>query len=109
MKLYVDDIRKEPIGFFKTKNYKDTIEVLNNNKIEILSLDHDLGLNETGELEPTGYDIVKYICQNGIEIGEIYIHTDNVVGRENMYETLIAARRRGFIPENTKIYNYKYM
>ncbi len=26
---------------------------------------------------------------------KIYIHTDNVVGRENMYQTLLGAQRRG--------------
>lgn len=107
MNLYVDDLRECPIGFVKTTNYKDTIDILSSKQINILSLDHDLGLDFDGNLALTGYDIVKYICENNIKIKKIYIHTDNVVGRENMFETLLAAQRRGFICEETKIYKYK--
>lgn len=38
-----------------------------------------------------------------------FIHTDNVVGRDNMYETLLGAQRRGFIDKNIKIYRYGYI
>lgn len=108
MNLYVDDLRKCPVGFVKTINYEDTIKVLNKENINILSLDHDLGLDTNGDLALTGYDIVKYICQNNIKINKIYIHTDNVVGRENMYQTLLGAQRRGFISKDIEIYNYPY-
>lgn len=103
--LYVDDIRKCPDGFIIARNYDEAIELLNNNEIKILSLDHDLGIYENG-VEKNGYDIVKYICEQGISPKQIYIHTDNVVGRDNMYHTLIGARSRGFIKANTEIYRY---
>lgn len=79
------------------------IGLLNNNTINILSLYHDLGINEHG-VEKNGYFIVKYICEHGISPKKIFIHTDNVVGRDNMYHTLIGARNRGFIESSTEIY-----
>lgn len=98
--VYVDDIRRCPDGFIVARNYCEAIKLLNNNEINILSLDHDLGIDENGA-EQNGYDIVKYICENGISPKQIYIHTDNVVVRDNMYHTLVGARNRGFINSGT--------
>ncbi|MBN1079352.1 cyclic-phosphate processing receiver domain-containing protein [Clostridium botulinum] len=106
--LYVDDIRLCPDGFIVARNYDQAIKLLNSNTINILSLDHDLGIDEHG-VEKNGYDIVKYICEHGISPKKIYIHTDNVVGRDNMYYTLIGARNRGFIDSDTEIYRYEYV
>lgn len=105
--LYVDDLRKCPDDFIVARSYYEAIDALKTYKINILSLDHDLGLDEDGR-EKNGYDIVKYMCENGISPKKIYIHTDNVVGRNNMYYTLLGARERGFIEESVKIYNYGY-
>lgn len=60
--LYIDDIRRCPDGFVVARNYDKAIELLNNNIINILSLDHDLGIDEHG-VEKNGYDIVKYIYE----------------------------------------------
>ncbi|MFT8351138.1 cyclic-phosphate processing receiver domain-containing protein [Clostridium saccharoperbutylacetonicum] len=105
--LYVDDLRKCPDGFIVARSYYEAIGALKTYKINILSLDHDLGLDEDGS-EKNGYDIVKYMCENGISPKKIYIHTDNVVGRNNTYHTLLGARERGFIEESVEIYNYGY-
>ncbi|MGG3890298.1 cyclic-phosphate processing receiver domain-containing protein [Metabacillus fastidiosus] len=104
--LYVDDLRDCPKGFTVARNFKDAIYLLENQKVNILSLDHDLGEDENGNLLPTGYDLVKYFCENGLRSNKIYIHTDNGVGRENMYQTLKAAQRRGFIDSDIDIYHY---
>lgn len=105
--IYLDDLRACPDNFVPAKNVDEAIELIKNNNIGIMSLDHDLG-NLDGVILPTGYDFVKYICEFGIECDAIFIHTDNSVGRENMYETLLGAQRRGFISENIKIYHYGY-
>ena len=105
--LYVDDLRRCPNEFIVARNYNEAIKVLNISKINILSLDHDLGIDEDGT-EKNGYDIVKYMCENGISPRKVYIHTDNVVGRDNMYHTLIGARDRGFIENSVEIYIYGY-
>lgn len=104
--LYLDDSRDCPKDFVLAKTIEEAIYYLKNFKVNILSLDHDLGIDKNGKLLPTGYDLVKYICENNIYIKEVYLHTDNPVGRENMYETLIASQRRGFISKDIKIYKY---
>lgn len=108
--LYLDDLRDIPDGFVGARSVEETISLIGKNKVYILSLDHDLGINEEGELQKTGYDLVKYICGNGIRpANKIYIHTDNIVGQNNMYETLKASQKRGFIDRDIEIYPYSFI
>lgn len=104
--IYLDDLRVCPDGFVIARTYEDAVKLMENNKIGILSLDHDLGEDENGNLLKSGYDLVKYICENNCDIEKIYIHTDNAVGRINMLETLKGAMRRGFISNDIKLYHY---
>lgn len=106
--IYLDDLRDIPKNFIGARNIDEAIKLFNTYNIGIISLDHDLG-NVSGILLPTGYDFVKYFCEHGLYADSIYIHTDNPVGRENMYETLLAAQRLGFISSNIKIYYYPYV
>jgi hypothetical protein len=106
LNLYVDDLRDCPDGYTIVRNIDEAIYYIENFKIQILSLDHDLGEDSEGNLLPTGYDLVKYICEKGLRADKIYIHTDNGVGRENMFHTLKAAQRRGFIDSDIEIYHY---
>lgn len=90
IRVFVDDCRKAMPGWILVKNYKTTITVLENFKIDILSLDHDLGENKTG------YDIICWIeekCATDpdfIPPGEILCHSSNPVGREKI--ELVAER-----------------
>jgi len=104
--LYVDDLRDCPEGFVVARNVEEAIYYLENFTVNILSLDHDLGADQDGNLLPTGYDLVKIFCEKGYRTNKIYLHTDNVVGRENMYHTLKGAQRRGFIDQDIEIYHY---
>ncbi|MGD6876842.1 cyclic-phosphate processing receiver domain-containing protein [Bacillus infantis] len=104
--LYVDDLRDCPEGFKIARDFKQAIYILENFDVDILSLDHDLGEDKEGNLLPTGYDLVKYFCEKGLKVNRIYLHTDNPVGRENMYKTLLGARKRGFIDQEIEIYHY---
>jgi hypothetical protein len=104
--LYVDDLRDCPDGFVIARTYEEAIYYLENYEVEILSLDHDLGEDEKGNLLLSGYDLVKYFCENGLYAGRIYMHTSNPVGRDNMLKTLEASQRRGFISENIELYYY---
>ena len=101
--LYLDDIRECPKGFIVARTVEEAIEILETQTVGILSLDHDLGEDLEGNILKSGYDLVKYICQEGLIVDEIRFHTANPVGRENMYQTLIGAQRRGFISSNIKI------
>lgn len=104
--VYLDDLRDVPVGYVLVKNIADLKDIFEKVDVNKLSLDHDLGENENGDLLETGYDFVKYFCEKGLYCKEIFIHTDNVVGRLNMYETLKGAQRRGFISKDIKIRHY---
>lgn len=104
--LYVDDLRDCPAGFTIARNVDEAIYYLENFYVDILSLDHDLGEDEDGNLQLTGYDLVKIFCEKGYHANRIYIHTDNGAGRENMFHTLKGAQRRGFIGEEIEIFHY---
>lgn len=106
MNVYVDDLRDCPEGFTIARTFEEAVTLLQQHEVDILSLDHDLGEDAEGNLLPTGYDLVKYFCEHGLRANKIYLHTDNPVGRENMYETLKGAKRRGFIDEDIEIYHY---
>ncbi|MBR2505988.1 MAG: hypothetical protein IKB70_03535 [Bacilli bacterium] len=79
--LYVDDIRT-PNWFgdevIVARNYEQALKNLLIDQFDVVDLDHDLGE------EKTGYDIVKFIIENQIEVKTIAIHTANPVGRDNM-------------------------
>lgn len=106
--LYVDDLRDCPEGFVIARTVEQAKYYFESFHIAILSLDHDLGVDEQGNLLLTGYDLVKYICEKGLRADKIYIHTDNSVGRENMYYTLLGAQKRGFIDSDILIYKYPF-
>lgn len=104
--LYLDDLRDCPEGFVIARTVEEAKEYFKNFEIGILSLDHDLGVDGKGNLLPTGYDLVKYICEEGLRADVIACHTDNSVGRDNMFHTLCGAKRRGFIDSDIEIYPY---
>lgn len=83
MFLYLDDIR-EPIhnNFYVVRNYQDCVDFLKNNTVSFLSLDHDLGEDKSG------YDIAKFLVQEGIEVEKINIHSANPVGRDNIVQLI---------------------
>lgn len=104
--VYLDDVRKCPKGFILARTAEDALKLIRKGNVGLVTLDHDLGLNEQGKERLTGYDLVKTFCEEGLYVDEIYMHTDNVVGRENMYQTLLAAQKRGFIAKEIKIKYY---
>jgi hypothetical protein len=109
--LYVDDLRDIPRDFSGARTYEEAILHLKAYPINILSLDHDLGEDEQGNLLPTGDDLVNWIIEFGatktpLIINSIYLHTDNPVGRERMYKALVRAQERGFIHKRTTIHHY---
>ncbi len=104
--VYLDDLRDCPEGFTLARTFEDAVKLFENNEVNILTLDHDLGEDAEGIEIKNGYDFVKYFCEHGLRANKIYHHTDNPVGRRNMYETLLAAQRRGFIKKDIEIYYY---
>jgi len=87
--IFLDDIRPCPEGFILARNATECSVLLRNNEVNTLSLDHDLGDSDA----LTGYDLCKWIVEQGIESPHIYpkviyLHTANGVGRDNMYQLL---------------------
>ena len=102
---YLDDYRDCPEGFVLAKNIEELKQLFQDNDVVILSLDHDLGEDEKGELLPTGYDFVKYFCEYGFHCEKIYLHTDNPVGKEAMEAVLKSSQKRGFISKDIEIFS----
>ncbi len=48
LKVYLDDERAAPDGWFRTYTVDETIYVLLTADVEELSLDHDLGIDDDG-------------------------------------------------------------
>lgn len=94
MKIFVDDIRLQPPDFTLYKTAEDFLDFLVNfeGTIDVLSLDHDLGLDVMN-----GYDLVKKIVELNPKIDKIQFHTSNIVGYKNMYSYLLSAKKADVI------------
>ena len=84
MKLWLDDERPAPEGWTWVMDYYTMIETLQDHaeEIEVISLDHDLGLYEGNQRE--GYDVVKWIAANDAWPSILGVHSANPVGIDNM-------------------------
>jgi hypothetical protein len=81
VKLWVDDEREAPEGWEWVASIEEAKAFLGSPfiRVEILSLDHDLGENKG-----TGYDLLKWIHEKSCWPAVVDLHTMNPVGRENM-------------------------
>jgi len=80
--LFVDDERTANHNFIRAYDYDDAIQTMEEYDVQIISLDHDLGLGKTG------YDITKWMVENDYWPKVIIIHTANPVGSQNMIQLL---------------------
>jgi hypothetical protein len=86
-KIWLDDVRPAPKGYFHAWNYDSAICLIEyfsrfGNGIELISFDHDLGERKSG------YDVAKYIVENDIKINRYKVHSANPVGRFNIEQLL---------------------
>lgn len=86
MKIYLDDIRPAPSGWIHAYTVSELITLYkdNENNIEELSLDHDLG-----DGLQTGYDFMRWLELEIFEsrinnLPKINFHTSNPVGKYRM-------------------------
>lgn len=77
--------------FIITDNLRLAQEKLKSIKWDIAFLDHDIN-----NAEYTGCDVAKFIVKNKIEIPQIYIHSMNPVGSENIRDILPHAMIKPF-------------
>lgn len=108
-KVYLDDVRT-PIenGWIVVRNYDEFVQIIKKiglDKIDIISLDHDLGDEAMTEYytnvkrnkkldysnisnEKTGMDCCKFLVNLSLDtnmnLPQIYVHSANPIGSENM-------------------------
>ena len=84
MKIFLDDERATPPGWTRVYWPCEAIELLKNEKVEEISLDHDLGDDQRG----TGYDVVLWIeeavATRGFTPPLMKVHSANSSAREKM-------------------------
>ncbi len=94
MKLYLDDERTTPEGWFRVYTAQEAIDVLKMGLVEEISLDHDLGNKVPG----SGYDVLLFIEEQvflwGVRPPIIYIHTANPSARIKMESGKRAIEKR---------------
>lgn len=92
MKLYLDDLRKCPVGWTLAQTADEAIELLKTGKVEEASLDHDLAEEHySGDFSKgkTGYDVVCWMEANNVwPSNGTHVHSLNPVGREKMYAVI---------------------
>ncbi len=97
MRVWLDDCRlPNPIHAWDkwAKTAHEAIELLKTGKVEVISLDHDLG---DATVTGTGYDVAKFIEEAAFHntLPQLHwsLHTANPVGRQNMKRALDNAER----------------
>lgn len=74
--LWVDDVRPAPEGWHWAKNSDEAIDALASQRWDLMSLDHDLGGEDTSRRA------VLWLCENGNWPDEVRVHSANPVGVE---------------------------
>lgn len=101
MKVYLDDERETPEGWFRVYTAAEAILTLAAGGVTEISLDHDLGQigwnEEQEDPENTGYTVAKWIEQAAFE-GRlprtiVHLHTANPVGLLRMHAAICNANR----------------
>lgn len=93
MRIYLDDVRPLPGDFdVLMKHPEEVIAALKTGKVTVVSLDNDLGPGI-----PEGKIVAKWIEEAAFK-GElkrlkVYVHTDNIVARQEMRMALRNAHR----------------
>lgn len=92
MRVYLDDERKTPDGWVRAYTATEAIKLLMENNVTAISLDHDLGIDETG------YDVLLWIEEKvhtdlDFILPLIYIHTANLSARVKMEQAVKAINK----------------
>ena len=92
-KLYLDDIRHpDDSNYIIARTVEEAQQLIEKYGVpEHISFDHDLGVDDVGNLLPTGYDFVKWLVEmdmdGNIELSSDFtfmVHSQNPVGAENI-------------------------
>ena len=78
MKLFLDDIRREPEGYVLVRSFEDCIFELGTKAYDTVSLDYALGERFTG------LDVLKWMVRNQKFPQKLNIHSTHAYGRAEM-------------------------
>ena len=84
MKLWLDDFRTAPDGWYWVKTYLEAIEFMTVFHVDEVELDHDLGDFDENGKERTGYDVLLWMVENQIKPEKIGVHTADPVAKIDM-------------------------
>ena len=95
--MYLDDIR-EPKNNFDVivRSYENAVDyILKNGIPKYISFDHDLGLDENGNIAKSGHDLAKWLVEislDGIlkfpDDFDFNVHSANPIGKNNIESIL---------------------
>ena len=94
MKVFLDDVRAAPEGWTLVRTAREAIAALKTGAVTELSLDHDLGGDDT---IGTGHDVLVWIEEavalRGFEPPSLFVHSANPVGRQRMQQAIESIER----------------
>lgn len=108
--VWLDDRRREPVGWERARTVDECIALLKRGSVDIVSLDHDLSepqqevVWEDGvhDFEPTGYTVACWLEQQAVEGRwelvplDLRCHSNNSSGRKRILACFGSiARMRG--------------
>lgn len=79
MKMWIDDLRPAPLGFYWAKSSAEALEVLTGLapvEVQGISFDHDLGGEDTTRR------VMLWMVEREFWPNHVHIHTANPVGRD---------------------------
>lgn len=93
MKVFLDDERPTPDGWHRVYWPDEVVQLLENETVEEISLDHDLGDDARG----TGYDVILWIEEavalRGFTPPKIRVHSANSSAGDKMRAGVLAIER----------------
>jgi GNAT superfamily N-acetyltransferase len=122
--LYLDDVRiPRGFGIKHVRNFNEFVQYMQTHDVpDLISFDHDLaeehlptwdvidddgfdtrfdtGLPYDTYKEGTGREAAQWLVDNHIPVKHWAIHSANPVGRDNIYDIMIAAYPKGYIALN---------
>lgn len=92
MKLFLDDERECPDGWYPVKTVGHAIAVLSGGKVTNISFDHDLGTDATGYTLAVWLENAVY-QEPQFPVPEMAIHSANPVGRAKIQQCIDSIHR----------------
>jgi hypothetical protein len=97
MKMWHDDVRPAPEGWTWVRTNEEAQALLNEHEVVECSLDHDLGFHDVDATQDggafflagsspdgSGYDLVRWMCENDKVPAQVTIHSWNLHGAQRM-------------------------